>query len=79
MSRPQMQRTDMCEFTHSLLQQLFQAVDVWSVPPLPLHHHTVTAGRRCGNQGQKFEVSKKKGARAFKDTVSGERSAVSAA
>lgn len=25
----------------SLLQQLFQAVDVWSVPPLALHHHAV--------------------------------------
>lgn len=31
-------------FTHSLLQQLFQAVDMWSVSSLPLHHHTVSAG-----------------------------------
>lgn len=33
------------QFTHSLLQQLFQAVDVWSVPSLALHHHAVSVGR----------------------------------
>lgn len=38
--------TEMPHFTHSLLQQLFQAVNVWSVPSLPLHHHTVSAERR---------------------------------
>ena len=31
-------------FTHSLLQQLFQAVNVWSVSSLPLHHDAVSAG-----------------------------------
>lgn len=31
-------------FTHSLLQQLFQAVDMRPVSSLPLHHHTVSAG-----------------------------------
>lgn len=40
--------TEMPHFTHSLLQQLLQAVDVWPVPSLPLHHHTVSAGRERG-------------------------------
>ena len=35
----------MFQFTHSFLQQLFQAVDVWSVPSLALHHHAVSVGR----------------------------------
>lgn len=34
------------QFTHSFLQQLFQAVDMWSVSSLPLHHHAVSAGRK---------------------------------
>lgn len=31
------------QFTYSFLQQLLQAVDVWSVSSLPLHHHAVAA------------------------------------
>lgn len=31
------------QVTHSLLQQLLQAVDVRPVPSLPLHHHAVSA------------------------------------
>ena len=38
--------------THSLLQQLFQAVDVWSVPSLALHHHTVSAGGAGAQKGR---------------------------
>lgn len=38
----------MIQFTHSLLQQLLQAVDVRSVPSFPLHHHAVSAQAGVG-------------------------------
>lgn len=47
-------------FTHSLLQQLLQAVDVWSVPSLPLHHHTVSARRKCGYRQQPVSLARHK-------------------
>lgn len=47
-------------FTHSLLQQLLQAVDVWSVPSLPLHHHAVSAGRKCGYRQQPVSLARHK-------------------
>ncbi len=39
--------TRVMQFTHGFLQQLFQAVDVRSVPSLTFHHHAVAAERNC--------------------------------
>lgn len=51
------------QFTHGFLQQLFQAVDVWSVSSLPLHHHAVAA---AGETREKEAVFKRFGINVLK-------------
>ena len=65
-------RKDVRQFqcTHGLLKELFQAVDVRPVPSLSLHHHAVSAGRKCGKRGQGSKVwGHSAGAMAFNYTA----------